>query len=321
MNNIRARTWTTVNDRVRLKGINGMSVLKCVRLLGSLVFLSLSCSAWAQTLPGSGEESPAPSVDEQGFVSPKSLNAPSSSAEPEAAAIEPAFTAPVVYVCDAIGRLATIDVDAKKVKVIGYMKLKGTTTRVVLTDIGFAPNGVLYGVSFTQFYRVNPSTGELTKIGTGLGRSGINALTFSKPTKTKPTQAVAASYKQAETGFYTINTTTGKATFTKPDGGFTSAGDFAWSGSHLYFAATGSSAANSRLVDYNYSLTPVTYTSHTVALTNLYGLAIVQPGVLIGFAGTKTYRIYPSTGATSLVLDFTNKGLTRINGAASKSFF
>lgn len=298
-----------------------MGAHRRLRLLGSLVFLSFSASAWAQTLPSSGEVSPAQPVEEQGFVSSKSLNAPSASVEPEAAAIQPAYTAPVVYVCDAVGRLATIDLDAKKVKVIGYMKLKGTSTTVVLTDIGFAPSGVLYGVSFTQFFKVDPSTGVVTKIGTGLGPSGINALTFSKPTKTKATQAVAASFKQSESGFYTINTTTGKATFTRPDGGFASAGDFAWSGSHLYFAATGPSGSTSRLVDYNYSVSPVTYTSHTVALTNLFGLAVVQPGVLIGFAGTKAYRVYPSTGATSLVFDFTNKGLTRINGAASKSLF
>lgn len=301
-----------------------MRIFLELRLLVLLVFLSLSWTARAQTLPQSTDAPPEPPIEPQGAILQKGLSAPEPSLEsldvaPLAAA---AYTAPVVYVCDAVGHLATIDLNAKTVKVIGVMKVKGTTKTVVLTDIGFAPpNKTLYGLSFTQLYKVDPATAVLTKVGTGLGPTGINALTFSKPTTTKPTQAVAASYKSNESGFFTINLTTGKATKTGPNGGFASAGDFAWSGTHLYFAANGPQASNSRLVNYNYASNPVTYTSHTVNLTYLFGLAVVQPGVLIGFAGTKAYRLTPSTGAASLVFDFTGKGLTRINGAASKSFF
>ncbi|QNT68714.1 hypothetical protein [Defluviicoccus vanus] len=135
----------------------------------------------------------------------------------------------------------------------------------------------------------------------------MNALTFNKSG-----QAVAAS--NTITGFFVINTTTGRAQYAGADGGFKSAGDFAYDGVHLYLAATGK-----KLVDFNFSTNK--YLSHPVTLVNLFGLVVPQKGALVGFAGTKAYRLNQVTGASTLLFDFTGKGVSQINGAASKSLF
>ncbi len=227
-------------------------------------------------------------------ITPKTSIVPGGPAEPDV------FTAPLVYLCDSAGRLGTIDLDSKAVRVIGRMG-------VVLTDIGFAPGGSLYGVSFSQLYRVNPKTAKVTRVGAGLGVAGINALTFNRNG-----QAIAASFSRR--GFYLINTATGRASYGGDNGPFTSAGDFAYDGTHLYFAAAGK-----KLVDYDFAT--LRYVARPVALNNLFGLVVPQKGVLIGFAGTKAYRLNPATGANTLHADLTGKGLSQIFGAASKSFF
>ena len=281
--------------------------------LGLLVALWLALgpvAASAQTVSTAADVGQAAAAvssaepDPEGVFMPKGLVAPKPSLESEDIATQavaaPTFAAPLVYVCDSTGRLATINLNTKVVKVIGKLGL-------VLTDIGFSPSGVLYGISFSQLYRVNPLTAKVTKVGTGLAVGGMNALTFNKSG-----QAVAAS--NTTTGFFVINTTTGRAQFAGADGGFKSAGDFAYDGVHLYLAATGK-----KLVDFNFSTNK--YLSHPVTLVNLFGLVVPQKGALVGFAGTKAYRLNQVTGASTLYFDFTGKGLSQINGAASKSLF
>ncbi|MFO1128099.1 MAG: hypothetical protein U1E66_06680 [Rhodospirillales bacterium] len=214
----------------------------------------------------------------------------------------------LVYLCDNTGRLGTFDLKTKKVTIIGSM---GT----VLTDIGFHPNGTLYGVTFSQFYKVNPTTAKLTKVGGGLGSvGGINALTFNKAGQvSSQPQGFAASVNRS--GIYLINPANGtiKLGYSVTPSQF-SAGDFAFSGTHLYL-----STSNRLLVDFNFANS--TFTSHPVSIVNLYGLVVPAQGQLIGFAGTKAYQINPNTGASSQFADFTNKGLSQIFGAALKKFF
>ena len=218
---------------------------------------------------------------------------------PGAAAEAAAPAAPLVYLCDSAGRLGTINLTTKAVRVIGNIG-------VVLTDIAFAPNGTLYGVSFTTFYKLNKTTGRATPIGS-LGVNGINALAFNKSGK-----AIAASFRQ--TGFFTINVNTGRATPAGSNGGYLSAGDFTYSGNHLYF-----STSNQLLVDYN--LTTNKHLAHPDHIVNLYGLVVPAAGQLYGFAGTTLYRLNPSTGAGTAVTNFQGRGLGQIYGAAFQKLF
>jgi hypothetical protein len=237
---------------------------------------------------------------------PEAPRAPEA-AVPEAAAPEaPGFVAPLVHLCDAAGRLATLNLNTRALRVIGRMG-------VVLTDIGFAPNGTLYGVTFTQLYRVNPATATVTKVGTGLGVAGINALTFSRPTFA-PARGKAFAAVSNRRGFFFIDPVTGRASFAGDNGPFTSAGDFAFDGNHLYFAANGR-----LLVDYDF--TTSTYTARATGIDNLFGLVVPSPGVLVGFADTVAYRLNPATGAGTVLINFTGRGLSRINGAASQRLF
>ena len=206
---------------------------------------------------------------------------------------------PLVYLCDSAGRLGTLNLTTKAVHVIGSLG-------VVLTDIAFAPNGTLYGISFTSFYKVSTTTGRATRIGS-LGVSGMNALTFNKAG-----QAVAASNSQ--TGFFLINITTGRASLAGQDGGFFSAGDFAYSGSHLYF-----STSSGQLVDFN--LPAHTSQAHPDGISNLFGLAVTAPGQLYGFANTTLYKLDPSTGVGTPIVNFGGHGLGQVFGAAFKPLF
>lgn len=214
-------------------------------------------------------------------------------------AAEAAPAAPLVYLCDSAGRLGTLNLTTKAVRVIGNIG-------VTLTDIAFAPNGTLYGLSFTTFYRLNKTTGRATRIGS-LGVNGLNALAFNKAGK-----AIAASYRQ--TGFFTINVGTGRATPAGNNGGFLSAGDFSFSGSHLYF-----STSNQLLVDYN--LATSKYVAHPDHIANLYGLVVPAAGQLYGFAGTTLYRLNPNTGTGTAVVNFGGHGLGQIYGAAFPTLF
>lgn len=215
------------------------------------------------------------------------------------AAAPAAPAAPLVFLCDRNGRLGTINLTTKAVRVIGNLG-------ITLTDIAFAPNGTLYGLSFTTFYRVDKTTGRASRIGS-LGVNGLNALAFSKSGR-----AIAASYRQ--TGFFTINLATGRATAAGSNGGYLSAGDFSYSGNHLYF-----STSNQLLIDYN--LTTKGLVARPDHIANLYGLVVPAAGQLYGFAGTTLYRLNPATGAGTAVTNFGGKGLDQIYGAAFQKIF
>src|SRR3954452_25424532 len=214
-----------------------------------------------------------------------------------AASAAASSSGPLVYLCDDAGRLGTLNLKTKAVHVIGNIG-------VVLTDIAFAPGGTLYGVSFTDFYKVSTTTGKATRIGS-LGTDGINALAFDKAGN-----AVAASVKRS--GFYGIDLATGRATSAGLDGGFLSAGDFAYSGSHLYF-----STSSQQLVDFDLS----GHTSRALAdhINQLYGLAVTAPGRLYGFANTTLYKLDPSTGKEPGIANSAGTGSARCSGRRSRS--
>ncbi|MFH1354343.1 MAG: hypothetical protein ABIH36_03575, partial [bacterium] len=86
------------------------------------------------------------------------------------------FTVPlqagVFMVGDEDGVLWRVDPVSGSAEQIGDMG-------VVMTDIAFAPWGELYGVSYTDLYRINPATAAIIEQVGPVGISGrVNALEF-----------------------------------------------------------------------------------------------------------------------------------------------
>src|SRR3989338_781152 len=76
---------------------------------------------------------------------------------------------------------------------------------VVMTDIAFAPWGELYGVSFTDLYRINPFTATVIEQVGPVGISGqVNALEFDSAGKLYV--ASMQSWSQGELGVINLAT-------------------------------------------------------------------------------------------------------------------
>lgn len=65
----------------------------------------------------------------------------------------------LLYVCDEVSVLGTVDVATGNVTVIGSMG-------VVMTDIAFAPNGDLYGVTYDALYKIIRLLPQSPSLGT-----------------------------------------------------------------------------------------------------------------------------------------------------------
>jgi hypothetical protein len=107
--------------------------------------------------------------------------------------------------------LDKISSDGNSISTIGPM---GDLYVVPTGGLAFGPDGGLYINNYThqginQFYRVDPSTAALTPIGTGLGTPNNDVL--SLVTAGGLLYGIDTS---GGTGIYTIDTTTGLATFT-----------------------------------------------------------------------------------------------------------
>jgi hypothetical protein len=131
---------------------------------------------------------------------------------------------PILWVNDSNGVLGTVDVSTGNVHVIG-------NTGAALTDIAFAPNGDLYGISFENLYSINPVT-AVTAAATVVGATDIPdgiALVFGS-------DGTLYGAGNRSTYLYSINPATGAAT-SLGNIGFRSAGDLAFIGSDLYLSS------------------------------------------------------------------------------------
>ena len=228
--------------------------------------------------------------------------------------VDPSVTAgPIIYVTDTSGRLATVTLGTFAVHIIG-------SEGVVLTDIGFSPDGQLYGVSFTSFYKVSRTTGKATYIGK-LGISDANALVFNG-------QGVGYTEGVDSAELYTINTKTGHVSAVGSTKPFKSAGDLTFYNGGLVLAGYYQSSLGSTTPDTLALLNPKTgavlgYSE--LKLANLFGIVCTGKDVLYGFSGTSVYQLFPSQSNISkravLLKNLSGKGLANIYGAAYDGYF
>ncbi len=209
--------------------------------------------------------------------------------------ISQAIAAPVLWIDDANGNIGTVDVATGAYTQIG-------NAGVVLTDIAFDPSGNLWGVSFSQLYSINKTTGAVTPVGTGIGFSGNNSLVFSS------TGTLYAG-SDTSTNLYTINTSTGVAS-SLGSTGFYSAGDLAFNGGNLYL-----SDKNDKLVLINLaSLGSSSEIGPGFGYSLVYGLATAENGVLYGVAGNTVFSVNTATGIGTFVTNYS--GLSTAYGSA-----
>ena len=204
-----------------------------------------------------------------------------------------AWAAPVLWIDDSANNLGTVDIGTNTVTVIGNM---GGDT---MTDIAFAPNGILYGVSFANLYTINTTTAAATLVG-ATGQT-LNALVFGA-------DGTLYSAGPSGTNLYTVNTTTGSAS-SIGNIGFASAGDLAFNAGNLYMSSTGNTLIR-------ISLPVVGGTSvGAMGFASVFGLATASNGVLYGVSGNNIFSTNTTTGAGTLVLTY-GGGLGAANGTA-----
>lgn len=226
---------------------------------------------------------------------------------PLAAASQAVSAAPVMWLTDSRGN-------------IGYVDLAdGTTTTVgfagMLSDIAYDSSGNLWGLGFatnpTLLYRVDPSTGDTTLVGSTLV-DRMNGLTFGPD----GTLWGATSSNAATPSLYKINTSNGAAMLVGSMG-FACAGDLTFSGGILYMAAASfTPGGNDLLVRLNTTTGAGTLIG-SLRLRHVYGLDTAEEdGVTYAVSGTSIYRVHLSNGATTFVLDYEDHGLAAAYGTA-----
>ncbi|MFQ5592261.1 MAG: PEP-CTERM sorting domain-containing protein [Phycisphaerae bacterium] len=124
-------------------------------------------------------------------------------------------TAPM-YICDSTNNLLTVDPATGELELVA-----GTFAQ--MTDIAFSPSGVLYGVTPTYLYEIDPDTGWNTLIGAHGFSSpvqgyGIDALTFDRS---------GNLYAAGNNILIRIDPATGQGTAVGALSGYRSAGDLA----------------------------------------------------------------------------------------------
>lgn len=201
---------------------------------------------------------------------------------------------PVIWVDDNGGRLATIDVGTGAVTIVGSMG-------VVMWDIAFDPLGNLFGTNGTTLYRIDKTTAAVTPVGS-LGAT-ITSLVFN----------TSGALYGSGNSLYTINPGTGAAT-SVGGAAFGFSGDLSFAGGQLYLShGQGLSPYTLSVLDTSTGFrTPV----GSLGVTQVYGLASPDRAALYGVAGTNVYTVNGATGATTLALNFSGRGLSQINGAA-----
>lgn len=205
--------------------------------------------------------------------------------------------APIMYVDDSNGRLATVNVETGAVNPIGSM---GT----LMTDIAFDPKGHLYGISFSGLYSINPQTAAASFIGNH-SIAGGNALVFASDGKLYGAGGSTSS-------LYEINPSTGTST-NLGNIGFASGGDLAFNDGHLYLAST-----SNQLVDVNLNSPFDTTSVGGFGVAGVFGLATGDDDVLYAVANTTIYTVDTATGLLTNPVNFGGSG---VSAAYGQSFF
>jgi hypothetical protein len=210
----------------------------------------------------------------------------------------PAIAAPVLFVNDSRGQLATVDVATGAATIIG-------NTGVVLTDIAFSPSGELYGIDFRNLYRVDVATAQTALIGPHSIPAG-NALAFDG----RGTLFAAAAVTMS---LFTIDTGTGLSTVLGSTE-FASAGDLTFNAGRLFLSST-----SNQLVQIDLASGFRGMGVGPFGVRNVLGLAAADTDQVFGVSGTNIFLIDPLTGRAMLASSFAGMQLGPAFGSAFRN--
>lgn len=202
---------------------------------------------------------------------------------------------PIIYVNDLWGQLGKVDVATGSVTLIGSM---GT----VMTDIAFDPSGNLWALSFSNFYKVDPTTGNATLVGNHSIPDG-NALVFGQ-------DGTLYAAGNSSTSLYTINTSTGQATSIGSIG-YYAAGDLAFLDGDLFLTTT-----SDHLVRIGLGGTLNVTDVGPLGISSVLGLARGDDGVMYGVSGIQILTINTSTGQSAFQRNYNFDNLGNAYGAS-----
>lgn len=200
----------------------------------------------------------------------------------------------ILYVADKRGALVLVNTVNGNITPLG-------TLRPVMTDIAFAPDGSLYGITFDSLYRVDPAAAKATLIGRH-GAHGLNALAFRNDGV-----LFAAGGRQ----LHTVDLTTG-ATTRVAELNAEPAGDleFLPDGALFMISTTGNlvrlSATGGAGSDVG-----------AIGFPRVFGLGYARRNVLYGLSNRNLVAIDTRTGAGAAVVSLNSNGLDDVYGASA----
>lgn len=205
-----------------------------------------------------------------------------------------AHAAPTIWLTDDAQRIGKVDVATGAVSGI-------VTTGQTFTDIAFDPAGTLWGITFTQLFTINPSTGASVLVGGLNAPENLNSLTFG----------LDGTLWAAGSNLYTVNKTTGAANSLGNAGtSYSSAGDLAFVGGLLYLSTN-----SNQLVRLNTTSGAAT-TVGSFGVTQVYGLATPDNALLYGVRSNQVFSVNPATGVGSAFVSYSGQGLGIAYGSA-----
>lgn len=154
-------------------------------------------------------------------------------------------------------------------------------------DIASAPNGDLFGVSFNSLYKVDPATGNSSRIGSLGTSTRMESLAFTSS---------GNLYAAGNSEFYSINTDTGAASLVANISGFKSSGDLLYDDASGRFLATSDAPYPIKDSLYSIGLNGDATVIGNIGFDSVWGLAIAN-GTLYGYTSNRLQIIInPTTG-------------------------
>ncbi len=190
-------------------------------------------------------------------------------------------------------RLYTLNATTGATTLVGTM---GTEC----TDLAF--NGtILWGISRTRFFRVNPTTGAISNIRYH-GYTDLNALVYAGAASPGNFYAAGVNGSGVNGGvFVRINATTGIGTVIGLMGsGLTSAGDLTFLNGTLYALVKKPGSAKTWLAKINLANGKATLVGNT-GYSDVWGLEIRNGVMFAATSNGKIMRLNPNTGVAAVV--------------------
>ena len=211
-----------------------------------------------------------------------------------------------LWLTDSSGRIIKVDMSPSAIPTSTNDVLVGNSGIVAL-DIAFSPDGQLYAVTNgADLYTINQTTGVATFIASVPGVAFANGMVFD---------ANGMGYLSGSNTVYRFDPNDlSQAAQVVATGGFSSAGDLAWSNGKLYLAAWDSNGNGSNEL-WNIDLTTGGASKvGEMGSNNVFGIDNDPSGQIYATANNSIYTVNAATGAMTLVDTWDVGGAS--NGAA-----